>query len=62
MIFVLDAAKFPGPVLWQGIMMLAMPLVLWGMFYKDGKYLKWALGAYVAFGVALLAAVIHLVK
>ena len=53
-----NAATFPGPALWQGLMLCAMPLALWGMFHNDGKYMEWAIGGYGAFGVLLMAAIL----
>ncbi len=53
-----NAASFPGPALWQGVMLCAIPLWLWFAFRKDGKHLAVATGAYVVFGVVLAAAII----
>lgn len=49
-----NAAVHPGPALWQGLMMLAMPLFLWGALYKDGKYIRQATIGYVGLGVLLM--------
>lgn len=53
-----NAAQFPGPALWQGLMLLALPLWLFAAFYKDGKYMNWASIGYGAFGVALMTGII----
>lgn len=54
-----NAASFPGPALWQGVMLCAIPIWGWLAFRKDGKYLSVATGAYVVFGVVLAAAIIN---
>jgi hypothetical protein len=53
-----NAADFPGPALWQGLMLLALPLAAWGMVFRGGEYLRWAIGGYVALGVILLVAIL----
>jgi hypothetical protein len=48
-----NAAQFPGPALWQGIMFLVMPIALILMFIREGRYAKYAIGGYVVFGVVI---------
>lgn len=45
--------------MWQGIMLCALPAAWWGMLYKDGAYMRWAVGAYAALGVALLVVIVR---
>ena len=52
-----NVAEFPGLALWQGLMMLALALAAWGMFYKRGKYFWASLGWYFAFGALLLVSI-----
>ena len=54
-----DSAVSPGPALWQWIMLCALPLLWMGMFCKNGVYIRWAIAAYAAFGVAVLIAIVR---
>ena len=40
-------------------MLCALPAALWGLFYKDGAYMRWAVGAYAVFGLVLLVAIVR---
>lgn len=53
-----NAASFPGPALWQGLMLCAIPLWSWFALRKDGKHIAIATGLYVGFGIALAVAII----
>jgi hypothetical protein len=54
----INAAHFPGPALWQGAMLMALPLwVYFGLFLEDGRYIKHASIAYGVFGLGLLVAI-----
>lgn len=53
-----DAGSFPGPALWQGLMLCALPLPVLGLFFRGGKYANLALVAYVILGVFLAVVII----
>lgn len=53
----INAAQHPGPALWQGLMMLSLPLPIGAMFWKDGKYMKYGLIAYFVEGVLLFLSI-----
>lgn len=55
-----NAHQFPGPALWQGIMLCLIPLLVFGLCYKDGKYFNLMLGIYAAIGICLLLAILLL--
>ena len=48
-----NASAFPIIALWQGVMMCVIPVLLVGMFHKDGKYIWQSVGGYVFFGFVL---------
>jgi len=48
-----NAINFPGPALWQGLMMCAIPFFLWLALHKDGKHIKLASIGYCALGFVL---------
>ena len=59
---IVNANAFPGPALWQGVMLCLLPLLLWGLSWAN-KAPTWegrrrrtilAFSYYAAFGVVLL--------
>lgn len=55
-----DAARFPEPALWQGIMFCLLPVWLWLATRNGGKHFSKVTIAYVIGGVVLAAAMIAL--
>lgn len=54
-----DAAQFPGPALWQGLMLLLLPVALvLATCWKDGDRLPWVFGGYIAVGFALFLGIV----
>lgn len=53
-----NAANFPGPALWQGVMLCVIPVWLWFSFRQNGKHFALATFAYAVFGVVLAAAIV----
>lgn len=55
----IDAHAFPGPALWQGIMLCLLPLALYlGVIRKDGEDVVPVFLIYAAIGVALMTAIL----
>lgn len=57
-----NAASFPGPALWQGIMLCLLPLLAFGAMYRDGKYMNAAFISYIIFGVVLLIIIVGVTR
>lgn len=36
---IVDAHHFPGPALWQGLMLILLPVWFFGLYWRRGKYL-----------------------
>lgn len=53
-----NASHHPGPALWQGLMLLLLPVVLFGLVWRDGRYLPYFMAAYLGVGVVMFAAII----
>ena len=53
-----NAAQFPGPAMWQGVMLLLLPMIIFGSQWKEGKYFIPILWAYAAIGVLLIPAIV----
>lgn len=49
-----NASSFPGPALWQGLMLCALPVYVCGLLVRDGKYAKISMICYLGLGVILL--------
>lgn len=52
-----NAAQFPGPAIWQVLMLMALPFFVWGIGYRSGRYAGAAVAAYAALGVILLVVI-----
>ncbi|PMS38448.1 hypothetical protein [Trinickia symbiotica] len=57
-----NAQQFPGPALWQGIMLMLLPLWVFAMYYKDGRYFKLAMYGYGVIGLVSMLLIMVLVR
>lgn len=54
-----NAANFPGPALWQGLMFLLLPVWFFFLYWRGGKYLWRCTLAYALIGVALFFIIVR---
>jgi hypothetical protein len=55
----INAHQFPGPALWQGIMLCLLPLLITGMFYKNGRLFRYFCIGYACVGALLMCVIVH---
>jgi len=53
-----DASAAPAAAIWQGVMLGALFIPVAGVAIKEGKWFPWAMGLYVALGIALFIALV----
>lgn len=53
--------SFHAPAIWQAIMLMLAPLMIFAVFYKDARYIKVALLTYVVIGILLVVVLIKFV-
>lgn len=54
-----NATAAPGPALWQGVMLCLLPLLFFGMIYRDGRYFRLFAVGYAVIGAGLLVVIIR---
>ncbi len=55
----IDSHRFPGPAIWQGLMLTALLPLLAAVHYKNGKYERLAIFCYFCLGFILMGIILY---